>query len=69
MLQDQNQFLLETFVNTINGREGTGSHLVTIPPSPHLADALLSSPVMQVSALFNNTSRFFLENLLFHHFK
>merc|ERR1712142_321672 len=27
--------------------EGTGSHLVTIPPGPHLSDALVSSPIVQ----------------------
>ncbi|KAG0722426.1 26S proteasome non-ATPase regulatory subunit 4 [Chionoecetes opilio] len=44
---DMNQTLLESLVSTINGREGGGSHLVTVPPSPHLADALLSSPIVQ----------------------
>ncbi|XP_067129370.1 26S proteasome non-ATPase regulatory subunit 4 isoform X2 [Centruroides vittatus] len=38
---------LTSFINTINGREGTGSHLVTVPPGPHLSDALISSPVIQ----------------------
>ncbi|XP_045129147.1 26S proteasome non-ATPase regulatory subunit 4-like isoform X2 [Portunus trituberculatus] len=44
---DMNQTLLESLVSTINGREGGSSHLVTVPPSPHLADALLSSPIVQ----------------------
>jgi len=44
---DMNQTLLESLVSIINGREGSGSHLVTVPPSPHLADALLSSPIVQ----------------------
>ncbi|XP_050691038.1 26S proteasome non-ATPase regulatory subunit 4-like isoform X2 [Eriocheir sinensis] len=44
---DMNQSLLEALVSTINGREGGSSHLVTVPPSPHLADALLSSPIVQ----------------------
>ena len=35
-------------MTTINGKEGTGSHLVTIPPGPHLSDALVSSPIVQV---------------------
>merc|ERR1711981_1406534 len=39
--------LLNKFVTTINGKEGTGSHLVTIPPGPHLSDALVSSPIVQ----------------------
>jgi 26S proteasome regulatory subunit N10 len=38
---------LTEFINAINGREGTGSHLVTVPPGPHLSDALISSPVIQ----------------------
>jgi len=38
---------LKKFVETINGRDGTGSHLVTIPPGPHLSDALISSPIIQ----------------------
>jgi len=39
--------VLTNFVNTLNGKEGAGSHLVTVPPGPHLADALISSPVIQ----------------------
>ena len=35
-------------VETINGKEGTSSHLVTIPPGPHLSDALVTSPIIQV---------------------
>lgn len=38
---------LTSFINTINGKEGSGSHLVTVPPGPHLSDALISSPVIQ----------------------
>uniref|UniRef100_A0A8C7I118 26S proteasome non-ATPase regulatory subunit 4 n=1 Tax=Oncorhynchus kisutch TaxID=8019 RepID=A0A8C7I118_ONCKI len=37
---------LTAFINTLNGKEGTGSHLVTVPPGPSLADALLSSPIL-----------------------
>ncbi|KAL0172712.1 hypothetical protein M9458_033023, partial [Cirrhinus mrigala] len=37
---------LTVFVNTLNGKEGVGSHLVTVPPGPSLADALLSSPIL-----------------------
>ncbi|KAK7109919.1 hypothetical protein V1264_013875 [Littorina saxatilis] len=37
---------LTTFVNTINGKDGASSHLVTVPPGPMLSDALLSSPVI-----------------------
>jgi len=39
--------VLSKFISTINGKEGTGSHLVTIPPGPHLSDALVTSPVVQ----------------------
>jgi len=42
-----NADILNKFITTINGREGTGSHLVTIPPGPHLSDALVSSPIVQ----------------------
>lgn len=42
----ENTEKLTTFVNTINGNEGTGSHLVTIPPGTLLSDALMHSPVI-----------------------
>lgn len=42
-----NTELLTSFVNTLNGKDGSGSHLVTVPPGPHLSDALISSPVIQ----------------------
>ena len=38
---------LTAFIDALNGREGTGSHLVTVPSGPHLTDALISSPVIQ----------------------
>jgi len=38
---------LQAFIEAINGKEGTGSHLVTVPSGPHLTDALISSPVIQ----------------------
>ncbi|XP_064465895.1 26S proteasome non-ATPase regulatory subunit 4-like isoform X2 [Ornithodoros turicata] len=38
---------LTTFINLLNGKDGSGSHLVTVPPGPHLSDALISSPVIQ----------------------
>ncbi|KAL8613304.1 hypothetical protein ACOMHN_052544 [Nucella lapillus] len=37
---------LTTFINTLNGKDGSSSHLVTVPPGPMLSDALLSSPVI-----------------------
>ena len=44
-----NTDVLNKFISTINGKEGTASHLVTIPPgSHHLSDALATSPVLQV---------------------
>ena len=48
---DENAEILKKFVETVNGRDGTGSHLVTIPPGPHLSDALISSAIIQVSIL------------------
>ncbi|KAL3282276.1 hypothetical protein HHI36_005466 [Cryptolaemus montrouzieri] len=42
-----NTDVLSAFINTLNGKDGTGSHLVTVPPGPHLSDALISSPIIQ----------------------
>ncbi|KAF5284488.1 hypothetical protein FQA39_LY17023 [Lamprigera yunnana] len=42
-----NTDVLTTFINTLNGKDGSGSHLVTVPPGPHLSDALLTSPIIQ----------------------
>ncbi|KAM3595969.1 uncharacterized protein V6R79_006084 [Siganus canaliculatus] len=44
--EEVNTEKLTAFINTLNGKEGTGSHLVTVPPGPSLADALLSSPIL-----------------------
>ncbi|KAH7948253.1 26S proteasome non-ATPase regulatory subunit 4 [Rhipicephalus sanguineus] len=46
---DANTAKLESFINTLNGEEGTGSHLVTVPSGrdTQLSDALVSSPVVQ----------------------
>ena len=33
-------------MNTLNGKDGTSSHLVTVPPGPILSDALMSSPIV-----------------------
>ncbi|KAF4517014.1 hypothetical protein B566_EDAN009688 [Ephemera danica] len=45
--EEINNSVLTAFVNTLNGKDGTGSHLVTVPPGPHLSDALISSPIIQ----------------------
>lgn len=37
---------LNNFVNTINGKDGNNSHLVTVPPGPVLSDALKYSPIL-----------------------
>ncbi|CAB1443362.1 unnamed protein product [Pleuronectes platessa] len=44
--EELNTEKLTAFINTLNGKEGTGSHLVTVPPGPSLADALISSPIL-----------------------
>ncbi|XP_048849749.1 26S proteasome non-ATPase regulatory subunit 4 [Brienomyrus brachyistius] len=44
--EEVNTEKLTAFINTLNGKEGTSSHLVTVPPGPSLADALLSSPIL-----------------------
>lgn len=46
LFKEMNTEKLTAFINTLNGKEGTGSHLVTVPPGPSLADALLSSPIL-----------------------
>jgi 26S proteasome regulatory subunit N10 len=38
---------LTAFINAINGKDGTSSHLVTVASGPHLTDALISSAVIQ----------------------
>jgi 26S proteasome regulatory subunit N10 len=38
---------LSQFIETLNGKEGSGSHLVVVPPGPNLTDALRTSPVVQ----------------------
>ncbi|KAL7394490.1 hypothetical protein ABVT39_026921 [Epinephelus coioides] len=44
--EEMNTEKLTAFINTLNGKDGAGSHLVTVPPGPSLADALLSSPIL-----------------------
>ena len=45
--EERNKDMLNEFINTINGKEGTGSHLVSIAAPANLTDALFSSPVVQ----------------------
>lgn len=45
--EDANNSVLSEFVNTLNGKEGTSSHLVSISAPASLSDALLSSPMFQ----------------------
>ncbi|XP_076630967.1 regulatory particle non-ATPase 10 [Colletes latitarsis] len=42
-----NNEVLTTFINTLNGKDGTGCFMITIPPGPHLSDALIASPIIQ----------------------
>lgn len=42
-----NNEILNAFINTLNGKDGTGSHLVSVPRGSVLSDALLSSPIIQ----------------------
>lgn len=37
---------LTNFVSTLNGKEGTGSHIVTVSVGPSLSDALKKSPIL-----------------------
>lgn len=43
---EDNEAKLNAFINTLNGKDGTGSHLVTVSTGPTLSDALMSSPVI-----------------------
>jgi len=45
--EDKNQDVLNAFVDTLNGKDGTLSHLVVVPPGPNLTDALVASPILQ----------------------
>lgn len=42
-----NNELLTTFINTLNGKDGTGSHLVSVPRGSALSEALITSPIIQ----------------------
>ena len=44
---ENNNEILTAFVNALNGKDGTGSHLVSVPRGSGLSDALLSSPIIQ----------------------
>ncbi|XP_023803647.1 26S proteasome non-ATPase regulatory subunit 4-like isoform X1 [Cyanistes caeruleus] len=44
--EEANTEKLTAFITALNGKDGSGSHLVTVPPGPSLADALISSPVL-----------------------
>lgn len=37
---------LNPFIETLNGKEGTGSNIINIPPGSMLSDALMSSPII-----------------------
>jgi 26S proteasome regulatory subunit N10 len=45
--EGENTEKLVQFINTLNGKDGTGSHFVSIPPGPQLVEALMTSPVIQ----------------------
>lgn len=45
--EEQNSAILNELINTINGKEGTGSHLVSIAAPANLSDALFSSAIFQ----------------------
>lgn len=43
----KNNEILTAFINTLNGKDGTGSHLVSVPRGSQLQEALISSPIIQ----------------------
>jgi len=44
---DCNKERLGKFIETVNGRDGKDSHMLSIPTGPHLSDALVSSAIVQ----------------------
>lgn len=44
--QSNNTEKLTAFINTLNGKEGGSSHLVTIPPGSMLSGAIQTSPIL-----------------------
>ena len=42
-----NSEVLNAFISTLNGSDGTGSHLLTVASGPVLTDALVSSAILQ----------------------
>lgn len=45
-MQGENDNKLAKFVDNINGKEGTSSHLVSVPRGPPLSEALVNSTVV-----------------------
>ena len=45
-MQESNTSSLTTFINTVNGKDGTSSHLLTVSHGPILSDALISSAII-----------------------
>jgi 26S proteasome regulatory subunit N10 len=45
--EETNNGILNEFINTLNGKEGTSSHLVSIAAPASLSDALFSSSMFQ----------------------
>lgn len=55
----KNSDLLTAFINTLNGKDGTGSHLVSVPRGSQLQEALISSPIIQ--GKLDNLNKFWVE--------
>jgi len=45
--EEENNAILNEFINTLNGKEGNSSHLVSIAAPANLSDALFSSAIFQ----------------------
>lgn len=43
----KNNDIFTSFINVLNGKDGTGSHLVCVPRGSALSEALISSPIIQ----------------------
>lgn len=58
----KNSDLLTAFINALNGKDGTGSHLVSVPRGSQLQEALISSPIIQ--GKLENTKKFELKLII-----
>lgn len=62
----KNNDLLTAFINALNGKDGTGSHLVSVPRGSQLQEALISSPIIQ-GKIATRLSNLHINNVMYHY--